>query len=158
MKGLRVKISVTIFAGAIVFETLLGIEFWTGALIVVIVTGIYTILGGLKAVIYTDTIQMFLLIGGSILVTIFGLNEIGGWDNMVKATESSGKNFMSLWRNASDSDYPWTAILYGAPILGIWYWCTDQFIVQRVLAARNIPTARKSTIFAGFLKITPQLS
>ena len=149
------KISVTIFAGAIVFETLLGIEFWTGALIVVIVTGIYTILGGLKAVIYTDTIQMFLLIGGSILVTIFGLNEIGGWDNMVKATESSGKNFMSLWRNASDSDYPWTAILYGAPILGIWYWCTDQFIVQRVLAARNIPTARKSTIFAGFLKITP---
>ena len=70
------KISVTIFAGAVVFETLLGIDFWTGAIIVVIVTGLYTILGGLKAVIYTDTIQMFLLLGGSILVTIFGLNEL----------------------------------------------------------------------------------
>ena len=128
------KISVTIFAGAIVFESLLGIDFWTGALIVVIITGLYTVLGGLKAVIYTDTIQMFLLIGGSILITIFGLSEIGGWDKMV---ESSGNGFMSLWRSASDSDYPWTAIIYGAPILGVWYWCTDQFIVQRVLAAKN---------------------
>ena len=110
------KISVTIFAGAVVFETLLGIDFWLGAFIVVIVTGFYTILGGLKAVIYTDTIQMFLLLGGSILVTIFGLNEIGGWTNMVAA---SGDGFMSLWRTASHPEYPWTAILFGAPILGI---------------------------------------
>tara|TARA_Y100000817_G_scaffold296447_1_gene271992 strand:- start:2122 stop:3717 length:1596 start_codon:yes stop_codon:yes gene_type:complete len=146
------KISVTIFAGAVVFETLLGIDFWLGAFIVVIVTGFYTILGGLKAVIYTDTIQMFLLLGGSILVTIFGLNEIGGWDNMVAA---SGDGFMSLWRTASHPEYPWTAILFGAPILGIWYWCTDQFIVQRVLAAENESVARKATIFAGFLKLTP---
>lgn len=146
------KISVTIFAGAVVFETLLGINFWTGALIVVTITGIYTILGGLKAVIYTDTVQMFLLIGGSILVTIFGLNEIGGWSNMVNA---SGDSFMSLWRSASHPEYPWTAILFGAPILGIWYWCTDQFIVQRVLAAENESIARKATIFAGFLKLTP---
>ena len=146
------KISVTIFAGAIVFESLLGIDFWTGAIIVVVVTGFYTIFGGLKAVIYTDTIQMFLLLGGSILVTIFGLDAIGGWGNMVTA---SGDGFMSLWRSASDSDYPWTAILFGAPILGIWYWCTDQFIVQRVLAARNESEGRKATIFAGFLKLTP---
>ena len=146
------KISVTIFAGAIVFETLLGIDFWTGAIIVVIVTGLYTVIGGLKAVIYTDTIQMFLLLGGSILVTVFGLNAIGGWDNMVAA---SGDSFMSLWRVASDPDYPWTAILFGAPILGIWYWCTDQFIVQRVLAAKDESTGRKATIFAGFLKLTP---
>ena len=146
------KISVTIFAGAVVFETLLGIDFWTGAVIVVVVTGLYTILGGLKAVIYTDTIQMFLLLGGSVLVTIFGLNEIGGWDNMVAA---SGDGFMSLWRTASHPEYPWTAILFGAPILGIWYWCTDQFIVQRVLAAENESVARKATIFAGFLKLTP---
>ena len=146
------KISVTIFAGAVVFETLLGIDFWTGAIIVVIVTGLYTILGGLKAVIYTDTIQMFLLLGGSILVTIFGLNEVGGWGNMVAA---SGDGFMSLWRTASHPEYPWTAILFGAPILGIWYWCTDQFIVQRVLAAENESVARKATIFAGFLKLTP---
>ena len=146
------KISVTIFAGAIVFESLLGIDFWTGAIIVVIVTGLYTILGGLKAVIYTDTIQMFLLLGGSILVTIFGLNAVGGWGNMVA---TSGEGFMSLWRSASDADYPWTAILFGAPILGIWYWCTDQFIVQRVLAAKDESTGRKATIFAGFLKLTP---
>ena len=146
------KISVTIFAGAIVFETLLGIDFWTGAIIVVVVTGFYTIIGGLKAVIYTDTIQMFLLLGGSILVTIFGLDAIGGWGNMVA---TSGEGFMSLWRSASDADYPWTAILFGAPILGIWYWCTDQFIVQRVLAAKNVSVGRKATIFAGFLKLTP---
>ena len=146
------KISVTIFAGAIVFESLLGIDFWTGAVIVVVVTGFYTIFGGLKAVIYTDTIQMFLLLGGSILVTIFGLDAIGGWGNMVA---TSGDGFMSLWRSASDADYPWTAILFGAPILGIWYWCTDQFIVQRVLAARNESEGRKATIFAGFLKLTP---
>ena len=146
------KISVTIFAGAIVFETLLGIDFWTGAIIVVVVTGLYTILGGLKAVIYTDTIQMFLLLGGSILVTIFGLDAAGGWSNMVA---TSGDGFMSLWRSASDADYPWTAILFGAPILGIWYWCTDQFIVQRVLAAKDESVGRKATIFAGFLKLTP---
>ena len=146
------KISVTIFAGAIVFDSLLGIDFWTGAFIVVIVTGLYTVLGGLKAVIYTDTIQMFLLLGGSIMVTIFGLDAIGGWGNMVA---TSGEGFMSLWRSASDADYPWTAILFGAPILGIWYWCTDQFIVQRVLAARNESVGRKATIFAGFLKLTP---
>ncbi|MBI45501.1 MAG: sodium transporter [Candidatus Marinimicrobia bacterium] len=146
------KISVTIFAGAIVFETLLGIDFWTGAIIVVVVTGFYTILGGLKAVIYTDTIQMFLLLGGSILVTIFGLDAAGGWNNVVA---NSGEGFMSLWRSASDANYPWTAILFGAPILGIWYWCTDQFIVQRVLAAKDESTGRKATIFAGFLKLTP---
>jgi len=146
------KISVTIFAGAIVFETLLGIDFWTGAVIVVVVTGLYTILGGLKAVIYTDTIQMFLLLGGSILVTVFGLDAIGGWENMVA---TSGDGFMSLWRTASDPNYPWTAILFGAPILGVWYWCTDQFIVQRVLAAENESVGRKATIFAGFLKLTP---
>jgi len=146
------KISVTIFAGAIVFDSLLGIDFWTGAIIVVVVTGFYTVLGGLKAVIYTDTIQMFLLLGGSLLITFFGLDAIGGWQNMVA---TSGEGFMSLWRSASDADYPWTAILFGAPILGIWYWCTDQFIVQRVLAARNVSVGRKATIFAGFLKLTP---
>ena len=90
---------------------------------------------------------MFVLIGGSILITVFGLNEIGGWQSMVETSRDSA---MSLWRSASDTEYPWTAILFGAPILGIWYWCTDQFIVQRALAARNISLARKATIFADF--------
>ena len=146
------KISVTIFAGAIVIQSLLGLDFWIGAIIVVVLTGIYTIMGGLKAVVYTDAVQMFLLIGGALLVTIFGLEEVGGWNSL---SASAGDGFLSLWRSASHPDFPWTAVLFGAPILGIWYWCTDQFIVQRVLAAKNESTARKATIFAGFLKMAP---
>ena len=146
------KISVTIFAGAIVIQSLLGLDFWIGAIIVVVLTGFYTIMGGLKAVVYTDAVQMFLLIGGALLVTIFGLEEVGGWNAL---SASAGDGFLSLWRSASHPDFPWTAILFGAPILGIWYWCTDQFIVQRVLAAKDESTARKATIFAGFLKMAP---
>jgi len=146
------KISVTIFAGAIVIQSLLGLDFWIGAIIVVVLTGFYTIMGGLKAVVYTDAVQMFLLIGGALLVTIFGLEEVGGWNNL---SASAGDGFLSLWRSASHPEFPWTAVLFGAPILGIWYWCTDQFIVQRVLAAKNESTARKATIFAGFLKMAP---
>lgn len=146
------KISVTILAGAIVFETLLGIEFWTGALIVVIATGIYTVFGGLRAVIYTDLMQTFVLIAGSITVTIIGLNALGGWGEMY---EIAGSSFFNMWRPVSDPDFPWTGILFGAPILGVWYWCTDQFIVQRVLSAKNQDQARRGTIFGGFLKVLP---
>lgn len=145
------KISVTIAAGAIVF-TAMGVEFWTGALIIVIATGIYTIFGGLKAVLYTDMIQMFVLIGGSITVTLFGLNELGGWGEL-KATV--GDSYFDMWQPMDHPDFPWTGILFGAPILGVWYWCTDQYIVQRVLSARNIEQARKGTIFGGFLKMLP---
>jgi len=146
------KISVTIFAGAIIFEVLLGINFWTGAMIIVIATGIYTIFGGLRAVVYTDLVQMFILIGGAIAVTGIGLVKVGGWNAMY---ETAAPGMMSLWKPASDPNYPWTGIMFGAPILGIWYWCTDQFIVQRVLSSKDISNARKSTIFAGFLKLTP---
>lgn len=149
------KISFTIFAGALVFEVLLGIPFWTGAIITVVATGIYTVLGGLKAVIYTDMIQSLIFILGGIAATWFGLEAIGGWDKVIIAIEDNAPEadtFMSLWRN---KDYPWTGVLLGAPILGVWYWCTDQFIVQRVLSAKDIPTARKGTIFGGFLKLLP---
>ena len=146
------KISVTIAAGGIVFESLMGIDFWTGALIVVIATGIYTIFGGLRAVLYTDLLQMFVLIGGSIAVTLVGLSAVGGWSGL---TASVGPEFMSVWRPASHPDFPWTGILFGAPILGVWYWCTDQFIVQRVLAAKDQGEARRGTIFAGYLKLLP---
>ncbi len=146
------KISVTIFAGGIVFEALMGIDFWTGALIVVVATGIYTVFGGLRAVLYTDMMQMFVMIGGAILVTVIGLNALGGWESMY---QEAGSSFFSLWRPLSDPDFPWTGILLGAPILGVWYWCTDQFIVQRVLSARNIDNARRGTIFGGFLKVLP---
>jgi SSS family solute:Na+ symporter len=146
------KISVTVAAGAIVFQTLMGIDFWTGAVIVVVVTGIYTVFGGLLAVLITDTVQMFVLIAGSVAVLIGGLNAVGGWNEMVTA---AGPAAMDMWKPASDPDFPWTGILFGAPILGIWYWCTDQFIVQRTLAARNLTEARRGTIFAAVLKVLP---
>jgi len=146
------KISVTIAAGGIVFEALMGINFWTGALVVVVITGIYTIFGGLRAVLYTDLMQMFVLIGGAVAVTLVGLSAAGGWEAMAVQVPPS---FLSLWRPMSDPDFPWTGILFGAPILGVWYWCTDQFIVQRVLAAKNQSEARRGTIFAGFLKLLP---
>lgn len=146
------KISVTIAAGGIVFEALMGIDFWTGALVVVVVTGVYTIFGGLRAVLYTDLLQTFVLIGGAVAVMILGLNALGGWDAM---TETVGPGFLSLWKPMTDPDFPWTGILFGAPILGVWYWCTDQFIVQRVLAAHDQDHARRGTVFAGYLKLLP---
>jgi len=146
------KIAVTIAAGGIVFEGLMGINFWTGAFLIVLLTGLYTILGGLRAVVYTETIQTFVLLIGAIVTVIFGLNALGGWEVM---TETAGPGFMSIWKPSNHPDFPWTGIVLGAPILGIWYWCTDQNIVQRVLSAKNISEARRGTIFAGFLKITP---
>lgn len=146
------KISVTIAAGGIVFKALMGIDFWTGALIVVIATGLYTVLGGLRAVLYTDMLQMFVLIGGSIAVTVVGLMKIGGWSELHMAV---GGEFFNMWKPMTDPDFPWTGIVFGAPILGVWYWCTDQFIVQRVLSGRNEDEARRGTIFGGFLKILP---
>ncbi|MFT5724683.1 MAG: SSS family solute:Na+ symporter [Bacteroidia bacterium] len=146
------KISVTIAAGGIVFTALLGIDFWTGALLIVIFTGVYTLIGGLKVVVYTDFLQMIVLIGGSVALTYFGLQELDGWSGVVQNVPEGS---LSLWKDMSHPDFPWTGILLGAPILGVWYWCTDQFIVQRVLAAKNISHARRGTIFGGFLKLLP---
>ena len=146
------KISVTIYAGAVVFETLMGIDFWTGALIVVILTGIYTILGGLRAVVYTESLQAIVLILGSVTVTILGLVQIGGWHNLVAV---AGKQHFNLFLPLSDPDFPWLGMVLAAPIVGIWYWCTDQYIVQRALAAKNEQQARRGTIFAAYLKLLP---
>ena len=145
------KISVTIAAAGIVFEAI-GVGFWTGAFVVVIATGIYTVFGGLRAVVYTDLLQMFVLIAGSLTITLVGLDHIGGWGEMTAAVDSG---FLSLWKPMSDPDFPWTGIVLGAPILGVWYWCTDQFIVQRVLSAKNVDHARRGSIFGGFLKVLP---
>jgi len=146
------KISVTIAAGGIVFQALMGIDFWTGALVVVVATGAYTILGGLRAVLITDTLQMFALLGGAVAVLFVGLGAVGGWDELTRA---AGPAFFDLWKPADDPNFPWTGIVFGAPILGVWYWCTDQFIVQRTLAARDLREARRGTLFAGFLKLLP---
>ena len=157
------KISLIIFAGALVFEVL-GIPFWTGAIITVIATGLYTVLGGLKAVIYTDMVQAFILILGTAAVTIFGLYQIGGWSEMIDAINQASlaseaapttDKFFNLWRPIEDTEYPWTGMLFGAPILGVWYWCTDQYIVQRALSAKDVSNARKGALFAGYLKLLP---
>lgn len=146
------KISVTIYAGGVVFESLMGIDFWTGALIVVAMTGVYTVLGGLRAVVYTDVLQAVVLIVGSASVAIIGLIELGGWSVLVETTP---KGFFNIWKPMSDPDFPWTGIVFGAPIIAVWYWCTDQFIVQRALSARGIDDARRGTIFAALLKQLP---
>ena len=156
------KISLIIFAGALVFETM-GVPFWTGAIVTVIATGFYTVLGGLRAVIYTDMVQAFILILGCLLVTMFGLHQIGGWGelmNIIAVAAEQPENppveqFFNLWRPMDDSEYPWTGMLFGAPILGVWYWCTDQYIVQRALSAKDVSNARKGALFAGFMKLLP---
>jgi len=156
------KISLIIFAGALVFEVL-GIPFWTGAIITVVATGLYTVLGGLKAVIYTDMVQAVVLILGTAAVTFFGLHQLGGWSGLLEtlsvAAQTEGNppvdRFFNLWRPSDDTEYPWTGMLFGAPILGVWYWCTDQYIVQRALSAKDISNARKGALFAGYLKLLP---
>jgi SSS family solute:Na+ symporter len=145
------KISVTIFAGAVVFQNL-GVSFTLVPSLLFVATGLYTVFGGLRAVIYTDTIQAFVMIIGAALVVILGLNELGGVSELTTVVPES---FFTMWKPATDPDFPWTGILFGAPILGVWYWCTDQFIVQRVLSAKDLSNARRGTLFGGFLKLMP---
>jgi SSS family solute:Na+ symporter len=146
------KISVTLFAGGVVLRAVTGWNFWTSAVVLIVVTGLYTILGGLRAVIYTEVLQAVVLILGSATLLIVGLVHVGGWSGLEARVSP---DFFSMWKPVSHPDFPWTGIVFGAPILGIWYWCTDQHIVQRVLAARNVTEARRGTIFAGYLKILP---
>lgn len=146
------KVSVTVYAGAVVFQTLMGIEFWTGALIVVILTGIYTLLGGLRAVVYTEALQTIVLIVGSVIVTIIGLFKIGGWDNLILV---AGKDHFNLFLPLDHPEFPWLGMVLAPPIVGLWYWCTDQYIVQRTLAAQNETQARRGSIFAAYLKLLP---
>jgi SSS family solute:Na+ symporter len=146
------KISVTLYAGAIVVREVTGLGMWTSATVIVVATGAYTIAGGLRAVIYTEVMQTFVLILGSLLLTVLGLQAVGGWSGLQASVPA---DFFSMWKPSDHPAFPWTGIVFGAPILGVWYWCTDQAIVQRVLAARNQTEARRGTILAGFLKILP---
>ena len=146
------KISVHLYAAAIVLEKVVGWDPMTAryaALILIVVTGIYTIAGGLAAVIYTDMVQTIILILGAVILTVIGLQHVGGFAGLRAAVPES---YFHMMKPASDPDFPWTGIFFGAPILGIWYWCTDQVIVQRVLSAKDEGHAKAGTIFAGFLK------
>lgn len=146
------KVSVSVYAGGLVLSTLTGLDFWTGAVITVVLTGIYTVLGGFRAVLYTETVQTIILILGSTLVTVLGLIEIGGWNELKSI---AGSDHFNMWRPATDPDFPWTGLIFGGGIVGIWYWCTDQYIVQRTLAAKNIKVGLQGSIFGAYLKLTP---
>jgi SSS family solute:Na+ symporter len=146
------KISVTIYAGGVVVSALLGIDFWTGAIATVVLTGIYTVLGGMRAVVYTETLQAVLLILGATVLTFIGLDKVGGWESM---TETLTPKYFNMWRPATDPDFPWPSLLITSTIVGIWYWCTDQYIVQRALTAKNIKEGRRGTIFGAVLKLLP---
>ncbi len=149
------KVSVTIYAGGIVVSELLGIPFWYGAIGVVVFTGIYTVIGGMKAVIYTETLQAIVLILGSVIITYLGLQEVGGWDELRNIVIAESPDHFNMWRPMTDPDFPWTGLLFGGTIVGVWYWCTDQYIVQRTLAANNIKIGRRGAIFGAYLKLLP---
>src|SRR5579864_8411454 len=146
------KISVHLYAAAIVLERVVGWSPMKAAIILVVATGIYTIAGGLAAVIYTDLVQTLILLVGAVILTVRGMNAVGGFTALRAALPA---DYFHMIKPASDSAFPWTGIFFGAPILGIWYWCTDQVMVQRVLSAKSEGHAKAATIFAGFLKILP---
>jgi len=174
------KVAVGIFAGGIVFGVLLpevsfmGLDsFWIGSILMIVLTGLYTMLGGLRAVAYTETMQTIILVLGAILTTIYGLDALGGWGELKRI---AGSEMFNLWKPIVpagyeatwapvktdtqmawyfNSNYPWIGMLFCAPIVGLWYWCTDQYIVQRILGAANLTEARRGTIAAAFFKLLP---
>lgn len=165
------KVAVTVYAGGVVFKDVFGIEaikiagyqvdfFWVSAIGLVVLTGLYTTFGGMKAVLYTSILQTPILLFGSLALLIIGLTKIGGWSELmeiVRATPANeyGDSMGNLMRSRHDADFPWTGVILGSAIIGFWYWCTDQFIVQRVLSGRDMKQARRGTIFGAYLKLTP---
>lgn len=146
------KISVHLFAAGILLKQVMGWDIYTSSILLVVVTGIYTIAGGMAAVIYTELIQTFILLVGAIALTWIGLDKVGGWDELVKTVPA---DHFKMFRPMTDPEFPWTGVIIAPYIVGIWYWCTDQSIVQRVLAAKNIDHAKSGTVMAGFLKVLP---
>ncbi len=146
------KISVHLWAAGIVLERVVGWSPMQAALVLVILTGIYTIAGGLSAVIYTEVVQTVVLLFGAIALTLIGLGHVGGFAGLRAALPA---DYFHMIKPTGHPEFPWTGIFFGAPLLGIWYWCTDQVIVQRVLSAKDEGNARGGTIMAGYLKILP---
>lgn len=171
------KASVTIFAGAFAIQTILGYQhvevpllgetdfFWFAAFSLVVITGAFVVLGGMKSVLWTEAMHVPVLLTGSAVLLVVGLIQVGGLD----ALRAANPETIHLWRPLSTtpetqgfpgflfdpSNTPWLGVLLASPIIGLWYWCTDQYIVQRVLTARNLKEARRGTMFAGYLKLTP---
>jgi solute:Na+ symporter, SSS family len=146
------KITVTLFAGGILFNQMFGINIYTSAIMLVLFTGIYSVLGGANAVMKTQVFQAVVLIVGALLLTIFGLKAVGGYSGL---HEKLPHDFFNIFKSINDPDYPWIGVVFGAPILAFWYWITDQYFIQKILSARSINDARRGTLLAALLKILP---
>lgn len=165
------KVAVTVYAGGVVFKDVFNIEyisfwgynidfFWVSAIGLVLLTGLYTTFGGMKAVLYTSVLQTPILLFGSIAILVIGLIQVGGWNEMIEICHKTdvnglGDSMVNLMRSPQDPKFPWTGVILGSAIIGFWYWCTDQFIVQRVLSGRDMKQARRGAIFGAYLKLTP---
>lgn len=161
------KVAVTVYAGGLVFKEVFGIEelwgidfFWIAAIGLVLITALYTVIGGMKSVLYTSVLQTPILLLGSIIILVLGLQAVGGWDQVLEATRATpvnqyGDTMANLIRSNSDESFPWLGVLFGSAIIGFWYWCTDQYIVQRVLSGKDETQARRGAIFGAYLKLTP---
>jgi SSS family solute:Na+ symporter len=157
VSAVLIHIAFSLLAGGIVLHTLFGVDMYTSVIVISIITTIYTIVGGLTAVVVTESIQTVVLLGGAIIMSIAAYTKMGGWEPMVdvlKHTDQLSK--LSMLRPHGDaSGMPWYAVFLGYPVLGIWYWCADQTIVQRVLGAKDENHARVGPLFCGFIKILP---
>jgi SSS family solute:Na+ symporter len=161
------KVAVTVYAGGLVFQQVFGIKelwgidfFWISAIGLVVITAIYTIFGGMKSVLYTSVLQAPILLLGSLVILVLGLKAVGGWDEVLRIcsvapTNEYGDTMVNLIRDNRDPNYPWLGALIGSALIGFWYWCTDQYIVQRVLSGRNQTESRRGSIFGAYLKLLP---
>ena len=161
------KVAVTVYAGGLVFQQVFGIEsiwgidfFWIAAIGLVVITAFYTIFGGMKSVLYTSVVQTPILLLGSLIILVLGLKALGGWEQMMEicklqTVNEYGDTMVNLIRDNRDPDYPWLGALIGSAVIGFWYWCTDQFIVQRVLSGKDQRESRRGTIFGAYLKLLP---
>ena len=162
------KVAVTVYAGGLVFQQVFGIKelwgidfFWIAAIGLVVITAIYTIFGGMKSVLYTSVLQTPILLLGSLIILVLGMKALGSWDQMLQlcdvkpSYDGATGTMIHLMRSNSDPQYPWLGALIGSAVIGFWYWCTDQYIVQRVLSGKNEKESRRGTIFGAYLKLLP---
>ncbi len=160
--ALLVHIGVSLYAGAKVFDYFFGIPVIYSIIIIAVVTAIYTILGGLRAVVVTDSIQAVVLLAGCIVLTLLGVKALGGEGihSFAELKEAVKPDQLSMTHSLRDAngnfnEYSWLTLMVGYHVLGIWYWCTDQTIVQKALAAKDMRNGQLGAVFAGWLKILP---
>lgn len=157
MSAVIIHIAFSLLAGGIVLETLFGIDMYISVTVISVLVAVYTIIGGLRAVVVTESIQTIVLVAGAVVITAASWLKLGGWSSLVQILEEhQSMDKLSMLRPHGDSSQmPWYAIFLGYPVLGIWYWCADQTIVQRVLGAKDENHARVGSLFCGFIKILP---